>query len=350
MKRKKPSKFGEMRQLARAMQRFTTPVMPDKRAYRRYLITLHQAIAEYMEKEKIKNRMDPSRPNVIHPLKGKLLSLTASSLQTRADAVKYLGDHYHAQAVPVMAMLAKDPVFGVRLKLAEAFSKFKDERTVKPLLSLLKDPEWEVRKQAAVALGSQGDLRAVEPLIEALKDKLPQNRCQAAFSLGLLKDKRATRPLIEALKDIREVKLSAVRGLGLLGDRRAVKPLRSLLAAEEMPPDALPRDVLKAQRDLEFVAVVNALGKISFSLVSGEDRERLQAAKDFLGDGGKGKEAALLFYLAAHPKELKQCPLDVKKDTKGRQYLHSLRLDLKRRPLEEVIEILKLAPKRKGKK
>lgn len=120
-------------------------------------------------------------------------------------------------------------------KIATDLSRFKDSRTVEPLIHVLQVPQSEIpdpnenigiRSLAATILGQLNDSRAVEPLIHALQHTHWMVRYSAVQSLGRLKDNRAVEPLINALKDqYFDIHRVAIWALGELEDSRAVEPL-----------------------------------------------------------------------------------------------------------------------------
>ena len=311
MRKKEPSKFNRLRKRVRALKEDG-----HSREMRAFLVKARQHLEEFLEREGIRET----------PTRNLVLGLSNSDKYIRAQSAKFLGESTHPRFAPVLVKALEDPTFDVRMAAVESMGKFKDERFVQPLIDRFKLEldQREIRREAAVALVRQGDKKAAPALIKALKeDKSELVRGQSAVSLGLLKDKRATQPLIDALKD-EEVWRYAVVGLGNLGDKRAVPALLPLLQRV----DAL---------DQGNLSVMKALGKLSFSLVSGQDRQRLENARDILGGlYSKSKESLVLYFLASHPKELRRCPVDGK-DVRGRNYVLALKSNLKDRNLADVL-------------
>ncbi len=181
----------------------------------------------------------------------------------------------------------------VRAEAALLLAKFKDPRTVAPLLAVFKnDAEFSIRRLAATALGMIGDRAAVEPLIGMLPDLSPDmnvcDRLMVISLLGRLGDKRAVKPLIGLLSDKAEnfgVRRLAARSLGSLGDARA---LGALVAAMSEKRQSLWR---AATFSLSQIGSPEAV-RVLIGVLTGGSSDRRQAAAAALGNASD-KQAVL---------------------------------------------------------
>ncbi len=119
---------------------------------------------------------------------------------------------------------------GLKVEVTEP----KPDYNIESLFKDLEDENSNTRANAVRALGNTGVSQAVEPLINALRDEDRFVRQYAATALGQIKDARAVEPLIEVLlKDKnRNVFKNAAKALGNIGEP-AVKPLFKALESED---------------------------------------------------------------------------------------------------------------------
>jgi len=123
----------------------------------------------------------------------------------------------------------------IRSNAAETLGKFKDPRSLCPLINALKDSDYSVRYNAAYALSQLKNPKAVETLIAALKDSVYSVRSNAAYALGQIKDENAIEPLISTLKDsVYPVRNSGTEALGQIG-APSVEPLLTTLKNPDFP-------------------------------------------------------------------------------------------------------------------
>jgi HEAT repeat protein len=200
--------------------------------------------------------------------------------QNAAEALAEAGDRRAID--PMIKAVVNNPADA--MYVVDALARFKDPRSVAPLVTALKsastefrgrhlivralgaiglreatpaviealaDSNADVRRAAAQALGGLKDERSVNALIAALDDAEPGVRISVAMSLGSLRDARAVPRLIDRLKDSDEsVRIFAAVALGDIGDRRALTPIEELLAAK--PTQSQVREAaekLRAKRE-----------------------------------------------------------------------------------------------------
>ncbi len=132
---------------------------------------------------------------------------------------------------PLLAAMKGAADSHARSRIIQALGTNGDSQATEPLINALGDADTGVRVEAARALGVFRDARAGPGLIVALDDTVSAVRTAAATSLGGLNDTRAVQPLIDRLKDPDEfVQVFAAVALGSIGDERALKPLQDALA------------------------------------------------------------------------------------------------------------------------
>jgi HEAT repeat protein len=132
----------------------------------------------------------------------------------------------------------------VRAECREKLGKFKENRTVEPLISLFSDNDEEVRRVAQKSLFGIGPL-AVDALINIFNSNANKKRIFAAYMLSqindskaisflLNKDNRALDILIQSLRDkspyIRNI---SAMTLGKYKDGKTIEPLISLFSDDD---------------------------------------------------------------------------------------------------------------------
>ena len=235
--------------------------------------------------------------------------------------------------------------------------------------------EYPKRAHAATALGKSGDKRAFLPLTWALKDLDGGVRTFAARALGELKDERAVKFLVQRMRmdEHHPVQIEAIKSLVQIQGRKAAEPLLSVLedlnideraraeAAEALgelrEKRAAPAlvEILKTSSENMYLvlegAAIEALGKISFSLVEGKALQRLKLADKFFMDWDL--KGLMLYTIAVNRGIRSKCPLR-SDDVRGRQYLQRMKEGLEDGvgdyTVEEIFEMLGLGkkPKKKG--
>jgi len=125
-----------------------------------------------------------------------------TSDDTRADAVRILGEASYAPAVPYLMQLIEESDPGTRFLAAQALSRIGDEAetAVPVLLKALRDDDIFLRANITLALIKIGE-PAVPGLIKALFDKKNAVRRASAKALGKIGSDRAMNALEVALKD-----------------------------------------------------------------------------------------------------------------------------------------------------
>lgn len=122
--------------------------------------------------------------------------------ESRAEAIKYLGQERYAPAVPYLAQLVEEADPGTRFLAAQALSKIGDEAeaAVSSLLIGLRADDMYLRMAITGALINIGN-PSVPGLVKALFDKNKAVRRASAKALGKIGNKRAIKPLQVAVKD-----------------------------------------------------------------------------------------------------------------------------------------------------
>jgi HEAT repeat protein len=104
-----------------------------------------------------------------------LLLATDRLPEVRASAARALANAQPSFALSVLAVLAADPEWFVRLRAVVALSSFSQPETVRPLLLALCDPNRHVRQRAAWALARR------EPELEKIFDQIVGTRDRYAL-------------------------------------------------------------------------------------------------------------------------------------------------------------------------
>jgi HEAT repeat protein len=243
--------------------------------------------------------------------------LSDTSVDTRARAIKALGDSGDPAAVLPLIACLKHRQNDVKKLAAAELGKIRDRRAIRPLVVAmigLREPidaleaidaAWKTSEEAAAAvadleeelkatdnmrrqsifdvLATIGSPRAVDVLIAHLSE--PDGRTAAAAAVGLtgLGDLRAVDPLIALLKHRGpEARAAAIDALMSLGDRTFVAELNTMVVADA---DAKVR-----------MAAAEALG----TLTDPSSYESLAAAS--LGDKNPGVLQAAKAAFAKIPK------------------------------------------------
>jgi HEAT repeat protein len=122
--------------------------------------------------------------------------------ETRAEAIKLLGEAAYAPAVPHLTDLVRDADPGTRYLAAMALSKIGDEAesAVPVLLVALRADDMYLRMAITAALINIGQ-PSVGGLIKALFDQKAAVRRASAKALGKIGNKDAINALKVALKD-----------------------------------------------------------------------------------------------------------------------------------------------------
>jgi HEAT repeat protein len=122
--------------------------------------------------------------------------------ETRATAVKFLGEARYAPAVPYLAKLVEESDPGTRYLAAQALGKIGDEAesAIPSLLIGLRADDMYLRMAITGALISIGD-PAVPGLVKALFDTNKAVRRASAKALGKIGSPRAIKPLEVAVQD-----------------------------------------------------------------------------------------------------------------------------------------------------
>lgn len=120
----------------------------------------------------------------------------------------------------------------IRYRAADALGKFKDQRSIEPLIEALSDPDQTVRSSAAYSLGPMRNDAAVEPLIETYRNGNVYVKKAACYALGWIGGSRARDTLLHALKDGNSLVCEgAASSLAQMYGHGIVKPLRAALHA-----------------------------------------------------------------------------------------------------------------------
>jgi HEAT repeat protein len=132
-------------------------------------------------------------------------NLQVGDPESRAEAIKFLGEKTYAPAVPALAdlILQSDP--GTRYLAAQALAKIGDEAesAVPSLLKALRLDDMYLRMAITGALIAIGR-PALPGLVKALFDNNAAVRRASAKALGKIGDKETIKPLTVALKDADE--------------------------------------------------------------------------------------------------------------------------------------------------
>lgn len=153
--------------------------------------------------------------------------LADANANRRAEAAWALYGIRHPALLEHLPALLRDEDPGVRECAAAAVGKYKDFKSVGPLIELVKtEKEFRVLETAALSLGQLKSQDALDPLVDALRRELPAYPSSwVPWALRQLNDpdKKALAVLLEAVKsaDIR-TRCNAVEAVGWLGDRSAV--------------------------------------------------------------------------------------------------------------------------------
>lgn len=119
-----------------------------------------------------------------------IVSAVGPGLSAEDDAVRMVAAEVLGQigvaSVPLLLAALQDPYYQVRITVADALGRIRDQRALSPLVHLLiGDEEEEVRSRAAHALGELRNPAATEALVRALHDRYPGVRGAAARALGM---------------------------------------------------------------------------------------------------------------------------------------------------------------------
>ena len=122
--------------------------------------------------------------------------------ETRAEAIKFLGDERYAPAVATLAQIVEEADPGTRFLAAQALSKIGDEAegAIPALLVALRADDMYLRMAVTGALINIGK-PAVPGLVKALFDRNKAVRRASAKALGKIGSERAIKPLQVAVKD-----------------------------------------------------------------------------------------------------------------------------------------------------
>jgi HEAT repeat protein len=122
--------------------------------------------------------------------------------ESRAEAIKFLGEERYAPAVPHLAQLVEESDPGTRFLAAQALGKLGDEAeaAVPSLLIALRADDMYLRMAITGALINIGN-PSVPGLVKALFDRNNAVRRASAKALGKIGNKRAIKPLQVAVKD-----------------------------------------------------------------------------------------------------------------------------------------------------
>ena len=118
-------------------------------------------------------------------------------------------EEFEAVVEPLIHTL-DDPEWRVRLNVASALGRIKDQRALEALERKLNDENKEVRKSILHAFSDQEDPHVTSFMIDRLVDPDPEVRWAAAYELGNKKSRAAIVPLIMVLES--EEKTSVRKG------------------------------------------------------------------------------------------------------------------------------------------
>jgi len=139
----------------------------------------------------------------------------------------------------------------LRRNIAVLLGELRTDKAAAALAFALKDEEPEVRKAVVHAFGDMPAGKSLKPLLLAITDDDPEVRMLAAESLGKMKTAEAFNALIPLLEDNDLwVRAAAARGLGRIGGEAA---------------GVILTDRLKSATDIYLLALVEALGKLTFA-------------------------------------------------------------------------------------
>ncbi len=132
----------------------------------------------------------------------KLMSQGVLKPETRATAVRAMGDLVHARAIPTLVSTLKDSDPRVRSNAVEALSRCPGEGLMALLLPCLEDSNHRVRATAALAIWRLGGHHAVEVLLKMLESGNTASQTSAAFALGEIGSSEMVVPLSDLLHDL----------------------------------------------------------------------------------------------------------------------------------------------------
>ncbi len=151
-------------------------------------------------------------------------NVSSHSSETRARAIRRLGQRRAAVAVPDLIRQLDDPSAEVREAAALSLGQIGGEEAVAALIEELRDPQTDLSSAVARALRRARDPRSVDALLDALETADRETAAESARALGAIGDRRATPALRDTLRTTRDAKLVAASGeaLAQLGSIEAI--------------------------------------------------------------------------------------------------------------------------------
>ncbi len=184
-------------------------------------------------------------------LKSDLRQLQSFNVKDFVDFITLLNTEYSKDDLPYIYnfILETQDNPDILLYVIKQIDKVRDERSLDKLIDLLlyKNKSMtatneqninEVRCQAAKVISKYKNTKSIYPLLYVLNNKNENYklRLMCAEALGNIGDKYAVMPLIELVSNEEEksvyVRESAVKALGMIGDIRAIEPLISILESK----------------------------------------------------------------------------------------------------------------------
>jgi HEAT repeat protein len=143
--------------------------------------------------------------------------LASKDGRLRRDAARSLGDSGYRDAVPALEKLAgtaAEPE-DVRLHAAVAAARMESAEALKVLAELAKSPQADTRSRAIFALGKYGGVKQTSVIAQALTDADRDVREDAVAALRHIEKKDAWGPLVQATADsdykVRAAAMDALR-------------------------------------------------------------------------------------------------------------------------------------------
>ena len=156
------------------------------------------------------------------------------NVEVRRAAVRSLGQHKSAAAIPALREALRDSDPEVRGSALEALSEMEDAGSADAIVAMLKDSNREVRAKALSALTNLELTSVPAGYRDALKDPDPDVRHQAAHVAGHFEDAAAVPTLRTMLEDPNaEVREAAVEALASIRNEAAIQALIGALKARD---------------------------------------------------------------------------------------------------------------------
>ncbi len=143
------------------------------------------------------------------------LAVTTNSSDTRARAIRRLGEKRATVAVSDLIRKLDDPSAEVREEAAMALGRIGGDEAIAALIEELRDPQSDVALPVARALRRARDPRSVDALMGALETGDRETAVESARALGAIGDPRAAEALRDTLRSTRDLVLATASGEAL---------------------------------------------------------------------------------------------------------------------------------------